>query len=223
MDRITEVTRECLDALIQIRRLPETSLPAPDALHQRLRSFVDAMFQKAAQAGFSREDANDIAYAVVALADELALSRAGMQQLWADNSLQLHYFHENVAGDAFFTRLQGLRRDPRRREVLQVYYLALLLGFQGRYRVRGGELELLRLVEELEREFQGGRRFDAEVISPGAERPDEGRGLRGRGSALPWIALGVLVLMVLLYAGLRLAVGASADSVVRRIESVKPA
>jgi len=223
VDRITEVTRECLDALIQLRRLPDASLPAPAALHQRLRAFVDALFQRAAQAGFGREEASDIAYAVVALADELALSRSEqLRQFWADNSLQLHYFHENVAGEAFFTRLQGLRRDPRRREVLRVYYLVLLFGFQGRYQVRGGELELLRLVEDLEREFQGGRRFDAELLSPRGERPDEGRAGGGRRPLLPWIALGVAALLLLLYAGMRISVGLSTAAVVKRIESVKP-
>lgn len=223
MDRITEVTRECFDALIQLRRLPEPSLPAPAALHQRLRSFVDALFQRAAQAGFSREDANDIAYAIVALADELALSRSeALRAFWADQSLQLHYFHENVAGEAFFTRLQGLRRDPRRQEVLQVYYLALLFGFQGRYKVRGGEIELLGLTEDLERELKGKRRFDAEVLSPQGERPDEGRGPGARSSWIPWIAVGALGLALLVHVGLRLSLAASTGSVIERIEAVKP-
>jgi type VI secretion system protein ImpK len=223
VDRITEVTRECFDALIQLRRLPESALPAPAALQQRLRSFVDALFQKAAQAGFSREDANDIAYAVVALADELAHSRSeALRQLWADQSLQLHYFHENVAGEAFFTRLEGLRRDPRRREVLQVYYLALLFGFQGRYKVRGGEIELLTLLEDLEREIKGRRRFDAEVLSPRGERPDERRGSGAGGNLLPWIAAAAVGLALLVHVGLRLSLASSTGAVTQRIEAVKP-
>jgi type VI secretion system protein ImpK len=148
MDRITEVTRECFDALIQLRRLDSGSFPPAAALQPRLRTFIDAMFQRAAQAGFSREDANDIAYAIVSLADDIVLSRSdAARDEWASQSLQLHYFHENVAGEGFFTRLQNLRRDPRRREILHVYYLALLFGFEGRYRVRGGELELLKIID----------------------------------------------------------------------------
>src|SRR5512137_653454 len=140
MDRITDVTRDCLDGLIQLRRLEPGALPSPAALHERLRGSVDALLARAAQAGFAREDVNDIAYAVVALADEIALSRSDeFREFWAGQSLQLHYFQENVAGEAFFTRLEGLRRDPRRREVLKAYFVALLLGFQGRYKVRGGE------------------------------------------------------------------------------------
>lgn len=220
MDRITEVTRDCFDALIQLRRLEDASFPAPAVLHQRLRGFVDEMLQRAAQAGFSREDANDIAYAVVALADEIILYRSeALRDVWAGQSLQLHYFHENVAGEAFFTRLQSLRRDPRRREVLQVFYLALLFGFQGRYRVRGGEVELLALQDDLSAELARGRRFDAEVLAPHGERPEEARqGVRGAGIGL-WIALGAVGLAILAYAGFRVSLGMSAGSVVERIEA----
>ncbi len=131
------------------------------------------MLREASRAGVSREDANDAAYAVVALADQIAMARSeAVRQFWASNQLQLHYFQENVAGEAFFTRLAGLRREPRKRELLEVYYLALLLGFQGRYRVRGGDLELMTLVEELQREVYRGNRFD-DVQAPRAERPEE--------------------------------------------------
>ena len=220
MDRITEVTRDCLDALIQVRRLPPDSLPAAATLHRQLRSFVDAMFTRAAQVGFSREDANDIAYALVALADEIVLSRSEqIRDFWAGQSLQLHYFHENVAGEAFFTRLSSIRKDPRRLEVLQVYYLALLLGFQGRYQVRGGEMELITLTEDLQRELGRARRFDAEVLSPQGERPEESRGTGRRTGLVLWIALGALGLALLLYGGLRLSLGMSTDAVVQRIDS----
>ena len=221
MDRITEVTRDCFDAIIQLRRLDEAALPAPDKLHQRLRAFVDAMFQRAAQAGFSREDANDIAYAVVALADEVALSRSeALRGLWADRSLQLHYFHENVAGEAFFTRLETLRRDPRRREIVRVYYLALLFGFEGRHRVRGGELDLLRLVEELQDELERGRSFDPEALSPQGERPDEkGRSDRRAGLAL-WVAVGAIAFALVTYSVFQVSLRVSAGKVVQRIERV---
>jgi type VI secretion system protein ImpK len=222
VDRITEVTRDCFDALIQLRAADDAALPPAAVLHQRLRGFVDAMLQRAAQAGYSREDANDIAYAVVALADEIVLSRSEeLRRFWADQSLQLLYFRENVAGEGFFTRLQGLRRDPRRREILQVYALALLLGFQGRFQVRGGELELLNLLDEVQRDLERGRRFDPEALSPQGERPGEAREIDGRRRLAAWIALGALGFLLLLYLGLRVSLGSSADAVVGRVESAK--
>jgi type VI secretion system protein ImpK len=221
MDRINGVTGECFNAIAQLRALDESALPSPEALHRRLRGFVDAMMQRAAQAGFTREDVNDIAYAVVALADEVALSRSEtVRQFWTNQQLQLLYFQENVAGEGFFTRLQALRRDPRRHEVLRVYHLALLFGFQGRYRVRGGELELMNLTDDLHRELSRSRRFESEVLSPQGERPESSRArgaVRGR---LPWIAAGgAAAAALVLFVGLRLWLGASVSSVVERISA----
>lgn len=218
MDRITGVTGECFNALVQLRQLDDSALPAPEALHRKLRTFVDAAMQRAAQAGFAREDVNDIAYAIVALADELALSRSErIRQFWDGRQLQLHYFQENVAGEGFFTRLEGLRRDPRRHEVLRVYDLALLFGFEGRYRVRGGELELLNLQDDLQRELARSRAHDAETLSPQAEPPEATRAGGARSGRLLLVggaALGAALLLVL---GLRIWLGASVRSIVERI------
>jgi type VI secretion system protein ImpK len=214
MNRITEVTRECFDAIIQVRRVDAAGLPQPDVLHRQLRAFVDRMFTRAAQAGLGRDDVDDIAYAIVALADETVASRSeALGEFWAGHSLQLQYFRESVAGEAFFTRLEQIRKDPRRREVLQVYALALSLGFQGRYRVRGGELELLTLIEEVQRELGRARRYDSEVLSPRGERPEDGRAVGRRSGPAMWIALGALTFVLVLYVGLRVWLGFSADSV----------
>ena len=147
VDCISELTRDCFNALIQLRRADADALPPAGALHERLRGVIDAMLRSAADAGVSSEDARDAAYAVVALADEIAAARSEeLRQFWSGHQLQLHYFQENVAGEGFFTRLEAQRRDPRKRDILRVYYVALLLGFQGRYRVRGGDLELMTLI-----------------------------------------------------------------------------
>lgn len=218
MDRVTGVTGECFNALVQLRQLEDAALPAPEVLHRKLRGFVDAAMQRAAQAGFAREDVNDIAYAIVALADELALSKSErIRQFWDGQQLQLHYFHENVAGEGFFTRLEGLRRDPRRHEVLRVYYLALLFGFEGRYRVRGGELELMNLQDDLQRELARSRAHDSETLSPQAEPPETARARGGRSGRLLLAAGGTLAAALLLVIGLRVWLGASVGSVVERI------
>jgi type VI secretion system protein ImpK len=222
MDRITDVTRDCFDGLIQLRRLDPASLPPPAGLHERLRGSVDALFTRGAQAGFAREDLNDVAYAVVALADEIALSRSEeYRDFWAGQSLQLHFFQENVAGEEFFTRLETLRRDPRRREITQAYFLALLLGFQGRFKVRGGDVELLRLTEDLQRDLLGGRKYDAETLSPQGERSEEARAAARGGGLLLWGALAAAIVLVLSYTVINLWGRSSARDVVARVAAAK--
>jgi type VI secretion system protein ImpK len=136
--------------------------------------------------------------------------------------LQLHYFHENVAGVAFFTRLEGIRKDPRRTDVLRVYYLALAFGFRGKHAVRGGELELFNLTEALHRELSRGRRFESEVLSPQGERPAEALALSGRSGPLLFVGGGALALVLVLYLGLRIGVAAGASSIVDRISAASP-
>jgi type VI secretion system protein ImpK len=221
LDRIADVTRDCFNALVQLRRLDERSRPPPEAIHARLRGFVDGAMRRADQAGVSREDANDLVYPVVALADEVVLGFSEeIRQWWAGNLLQQHYFQENVAGEAFFTRLAAVRRDPRKAELLKVYYLALQLGFQGRYRVRGGDLELMTLTEELSRELaRGGRHED--VLSPRGDRPQESVTRAGRNVTMLWVALAVVGLSLGLYVGLRISSSVSANALADRIASIQ--
>jgi type VI secretion system protein ImpK len=218
MDRINGVTGECFNAIAQLRQLDESALPTSEALHRRMRGFVDAMMQRAAQAGFGREDVNDIAYAIVALVDEVALSKSdALRQFWVGQQLQLLYFQENVAGEGFFTRLEAIRRDPRRHEVLRVYALALLFGFQGRYRVRGGELELMNLTDDLQRSLGRARVHDAETLSPQGEPPEVKRAGKGAKRIVVYAAGGAIAAALALVLVLRIWLGSSVSSVVERI------
>ena len=97
------------------------------------------MLMNARQAQYEEIDVVDMAYAVVALADEIALHKGGsIRDFWMQRPLQLHYFNENLAGEGFFHRLNAVLSDPSRNDILRVYYVCLLMGFQvGTSRVRG--------------------------------------------------------------------------------------
>lgn len=219
MDRISDITKDCFNAIAQVREADDGSLPSPQELHARLRQYVDELLRRAAAAGLGREEANDIAYAVVALADEVVLSKGSddVRAFWIGQPLQMHFFQENVAGEQFFVRLDALRKDPRRVELVRAYYLALLFGFQGRFRVRGGELELMGLVDALARDLRRGRTVDAEVLSPAGARPADSLGRSGRVGPLLWIAGGAVVLSLVLYLGLRVSLASGTSAVESRI------
>jgi len=154
MDRINQITSDCFIALSQLREL-DAPAASPELVHERLRGFVDTMRQRAREESLSTQDADDLAYAIVALADEIAMGKPEpMRGFWMGQPLQLAFFNETLAGEGFFTRLQELRRDARRAGVLRVYYQCLLLGFQGKYSIRGGDLELMKLIDTLRPEVQ---------------------------------------------------------------------
>src|SRR3712207_4975220 len=108
MERINEVTQDCFAALLHLRQAEAHALPAPELLHSRLKTLIDEMAQRASEKRFGHQDAQDITYAVVALADEICLNKPEpVRDYWMGNMLQFHYFQENLAGDGFFHRLQG--------------------------------------------------------------------------------------------------------------------
>ncbi|QDE84427.1 DotU family type IV/VI secretion system protein [Myxococcus xanthus] len=217
MDRVTEATKDCFDAAIQLRGSEASAVPPPETLHHRLRGVVDETLRRAAVLGFSHQDAQDMAYALVALIDEVVLGRPEeYRQLWMP--LQLHYFNENVAGDGFFARLNSVRKDPHRHEVLQVYYLCMLFGFQGRYRIRGGELELMTLIDTVQKDLERARPFDFDVLSPHGDRPTESLLSKRKKASMVSISAGALAVAVLFYGVLQFFLNDKVGELRSRIE-----
>lgn len=219
MDRVNEATKDCFDVIIQLRQAEAAMVPPPEALNHRLRGVVDEVLRRAATLGFSHQDAQDMAYALVALIDETVLSKPEhYRQFWMSNPLQLHYFDENVAGDGFFDRLGAIRKDSHRVEVLRVYYLCLLFGFQGHFRIRGGELELLTLIDAVQKDLERASPFDFDVLSPHGERPSERLATAKRRASLLSMSMGSVALALLIYGGLHLSLDRNVSKMVHEIE-----
>jgi type VI secretion system protein ImpK len=80
-------------------------------------------------------------YAFAALVDETVLtSPSSLRQAWERRPLQLELFGDQLAGEHFFDRLDELRgQGAPKVQVLEVFHMALLMGFQGKYRIEGPE------------------------------------------------------------------------------------
>lgn len=209
MDRITEITEATFNALAQLRQLDAAAaVNMPELLHQQMATMVEQAHRGARQAGLSDSAADAVRYALVALADETVLSRGGpLADFWLPRTLQLRFFQENVAGDGFYDRLETLRGDRTQAEVLRVYYLCLLFGFRGKYRMRGGEVELADLVDSLRDELRRhGQLGDDGTISPHGGRPYEAIADAQRNSLLIWIAVAAAAGALLGYLGMQLSI-----------------
>ncbi len=219
MDKINEITSECFIALSQLRELDSPSISA-ELVHDRLRGFVESMRGRAREQGLAGRDADDMAYAIVALADELAMGKPDpLRGYWMSRPLQLAFFNETLAGEGFFTRLNDLRRDPQRSDVLRVYYQCLLLGFQGKYAIRGGDLELMRLIDGLRPEIE--RHLEApDLLSPAGDPPDEPL-LRSAGkNTFLWIALGMFAVAIAVFVGLRISLSHQLADLSARVDEL---
>jgi type VI secretion system protein ImpK len=95
----------------------------------------------------------DVKFALVAFLDETVLSPQNnfpYREEWERKPLQLEYFKEHLAGVKFFERLDRMLADiEAEADVVEVYYLCLLLGFKGKYNIYLLEGELKGVVENV--------------------------------------------------------------------------
>ncbi|RWH84512.1 MAG: type VI secretion system protein TssL [Mesorhizobium sp.] len=119
----------------------ESALPPenPEALRTRLLDELVRARDAAMAAGSSLERADQAAWVVAALLDDLALNTPwGGASAWPRQPLVVMLRGDVDAGTQFFTRLDELERHPNRdRELLELQYHCLALGFRGKYRVPG--------------------------------------------------------------------------------------
>jgi type VI secretion system protein ImpK len=218
-DLVQDLTGECFGAIARLREL-DGPVPSPETVHARLRGFIEALKERARIRGIPDKDTQDIVYAIVALTDEIALNTPEpLRSYWMGQPLQLHYFGENVAGEGFFARLQSLLGEGRRIEVLRVYHLCLLFGFQGRYGFPGGEVELLRITDGVRNQLE--RNLEVpDSLSPAGEPPDEPLARRANSNLLLWVSLGVFALALGVFVGLRLSFDQQVADVSSRVEKL---
>ncbi len=219
MNRVNEVTKDCMNALISLRAVALDDAGRPELVHQRIQSCVDEAIARGKSLGIVESDLADITYALVAYADEVAQRRPGaLRDYWHQQPLQLRYFGENVAGDGFFERLQWLLHDPSRVEALVIYHSILAFGFQGRYAVRGGELEL-DLVRRRVREALG-RILEPADMSIHHLPPSEPARVRRLDNVVLWVGLYSLLFSVCFLTALRISLDSLVDQQSRRAGGV---
>ncbi len=112
---------------------------------------IKAAENEARRLGYTAEDTEQAVFAVVAFLDESILDlRLPVFADWPRQPMQEERYGHHVAGEIFFHNLQKLlgRTDSQElADLLEVYYLCLLLGFAGRYSI-GGRGELRGIIQQ---------------------------------------------------------------------------
>lgn len=218
MDRVNEVTKDCFNALMQLRNLGDDAMVQGDMLHARMVGFVDDLYMRARQHNLTERDTHDVAYAIVALADEIAFRKPGVRDVWMSNPLQLRYFNENLAGEGFYQRLDYILADPSRFEALRVFYTCLLFGFEGKFAMRGGELELTVVKRRCQEAL--GKLLRPEPLSTRHQRPRERLSRTRQGYLTIWLGLFAILFSLVLVIILRQALDAQTSSLLERIDAL---
>lgn len=125
--------------------------------------------------GYAQGDVELAVFAVVAFLDESILNlRLPVFSDWPRQPMQEERYGHHVAGEIFFQNLQKLltREDSHElADLLEVYQLALLLGFAGRYSL-GGRGELRTVAQQTGERIQRIRQTSA-WLAPAWMLPQE--------------------------------------------------
>jgi len=113
------------------------NLTDPVTFRRRIKDALEDVRREASAAGYSVKETRDSEAAVVALLDETIMGLSGpARDRWAEKPLSVELYGEAIAGEVFFDRLEELRTESdsaHLADILEVYLLCLLLGFEGKY------------------------------------------------------------------------------------------
>jgi type VI secretion system protein ImpK len=90
-----------------------------------------------------------------------------LRKEWEQLPLQLEHFREHLAGVKFFERLDALLEHPETEsaDVVEVYYLCLLLGFKGKYNFYLLEEQLGSVIANVAEYLRRAGRLKANALS----------------------------------------------------------
>lgn len=105
-----------------------------------LQATIDRMVMRLEQRGrglrYGEKQLEAAKFALASYIDEMVLmADFPFHDEWEKYPLQLKYFGEHLAGVRFFERLNDLLKDVERQgDLVELYYMCLLLGYKGRFR-----------------------------------------------------------------------------------------
>lgn len=191
-DDLVGLAAPVLETVLLVR----ANLLAPSS--GELRDKVDGMLRELERQGatlrYSPEQVQAVKFALAAFVDETVLDPASpMRDEWEKFALQLKYFGDQIAGIKFFERLEELQRQPENAEAVEVYYLCMLFGFKGRYKIFY-EDQRREVIAATARWLREAGRLQADGLSPHWRRDDQPALARDPG--LPsWVKIGAAALL----------------------------
>jgi type VI secretion system protein ImpK len=196
----------------------------PGELRARLANALQAFETDARARGIDPVQVRAASYALCTLLDETAASTPwGGSGLWAKHSLLVLFHNETWGGEKFFQLLSRLAEDPaKNRTLLELLYVCLALGFEGRYRVAGdgrGQLQALRERLALMLRNVAGE-YERDLSPHWRAAPGKARSALG---GLPWWVAAALAGLVatVAYLGFSWRLNEASDPVYAAIQAIR--
>jgi len=155
--------------LIGIRIGSHMDIGEPESLKKLLLNFLSSYEKQCFTAGYGRDQISDSLFALTAWLDECVMNREGnLNEFWSTEPLTVKFFNNSLAGETFFVTLEELIKDPVENvSVLEIYYLCLEFGFEGRYKI-GDDKTLRQLRRNLWKQIESTTARPGKVFSVSA-------------------------------------------------------
>jgi type VI secretion system protein ImpK len=221
INRVVDAAGTLLSLVGQLR--DTTSHPDINKLRAHVEQEVKSFEQAARAGGADTETVSTARYVLCTLIDETVLGTPwGNESIWSEQTLLAKFHQEAWGGEKFFNILDHLLQEPARHiDLLELIYLCLVMGFEGRYRVQDqGDRQLQSIQESLFytiREIRG--EFERE-LSPHWRGVEDKRNLLVRYVPL-WVLGAILaVLLLAIFVGFRVGLNQNADPVYQQLSTI---
>lgn len=224
LNPLVRAANPLLDLVVPLRHMATHS--DLDDLRRRLVQGIRTFEQEARGTGISLENLSAARYALCTLLDEtVAGTPWGGGGVWSGGSLLVTFHNEAFGGEKFFAILQRLAQNPAANiDVLELMYICLALGLEGRYRVvDGGRDQLDALRVRLLQLITGQRGEPERDLSPQWQGVTDKRNPLMRLVPLWVMAAVAAVLLVVLHLGLLFNLNSASDPVFSALHAVKVA
>ena len=209
--------------LTTVVRIQSGRQPLKDAadFQKRMEGLFEQIEREAIKVGYRDQEIKDANYALIAFLDE-AIQRSEDPNRGAWQPLQSKMFAQAIAGDMVFDRLKTIRarRDSTDlADVLEIYYLCFLLGYEGRYALAEHE-KLEALMDDLRGQIER-LRGPQPLLSPEGAFPMQPMMAPPppASPAKPWMiaAIGCIALAILGWVIFKLLLNSNAQGIVNDI------
>ena len=224
LNPLVAAANRLLNVLPQLRS--SVQHPNPTGLRDSLAQGVRQFEAQARAAGVPTEKIVAARYALCTLIDETATSTPlGASGAWAQQGLLALFHGETGGGEKFFQLLSRLAENPQANlDLLELLYVCLEFGFEGRFRVtEGGQRQLEAIRQRLLQIIRKQRGEYERDLSPNW-RGVSAVNQRRLGGVPLWVVGAVTgVLLVLIYVGFEWSLTRASDKIASDIAALRVA
>ena len=194
-------------------------------LNERLTSGLKLFEVSALHNGAESSQVMAARYVLCTVADEAVVTTPwGNGSEWSQMSLLSSFHNETFGGEKFFQLLDRLSKNPAKHlPMLELMYLCLSLGFEGKYRVQArGMLELDGIRDALYRQIRQLRGDVPRELSPHWEGLSDQRRSLLRIVPAWMVVLFTFVCLVMMYSGFAWVLSEQRDTVLQPYQQLDP-